>query len=84
LFVNLLFVNLLVCQPAVCLSTSITHRATKPFTAVTVANVLSVVFAAPLAAGIMHITALGLKGWQWLFILEGIPSVVLGLTMLVS
>lgn len=62
----------------------ISRRATKPFTAVTGANVLSVVFAAPLAAGIMHITALGLKGWQWLFILEGIPSVLLGIVMLVS
>jgi MFS family permease len=47
------------------------------------ANVVSVVFAAPLAAGIMSITALGLAGWQWLFILEGIPSVMLGAVMLV-
>lgn len=39
-------------------------RSTKPFTAVTLANVVSVVFAAPLAAGLMSITALGLKGWQ--------------------
>jgi MFS family permease len=48
------------------------------------ANVVSVVFAAPLAAGLMSITALGLAGWQWLFILEGIPSVLLGAVMLVS
>lgn len=61
-----------------------TCRSTKPFTAVTMANVVSVVFAAPLAAGIMSITALGLAGWQWLFILEGIPSVMLGAVMLVS
>lgn len=40
-------------------------------------------FAAPLAAGIMQIDAAGLKGWQWLFILEGIPSVLLGIVMLV-
>jgi hypothetical protein len=40
-------------------------------------------FAAPLAAGIMRIDAAGLKGWQWLFILEGIPSVILGIAMLV-
>jgi ACS family tartrate transporter-like MFS transporter len=50
---------------------------------VTLANVVSVVFAAPLAAGLMTITAGGLKGWQWLFILEGIPSVLLGCAMLV-
>lgn len=40
-------------------------------------------FAAPLAAGIMRIETAGLKGWQWLFILEGIPSVILGIVMLV-
>jgi hypothetical protein len=51
---------------------------------VTAANVLSVVFAAPLAAGLMTIRAGGLKGWQWLFIIEGIPSVLLGIAMLVS
>lgn len=61
-----------------------TPRSTKPFTAVTLANVVSVVFAAPLAAGIMTINAAGLKGWQWLFVIEGIPSVLLGLAMLVS
>jgi MFS family permease len=45
---------------------------------------MSVVFVAPLAAGLMTIRAGGLKGWQWLFIIEGIPSVLLGLVMLVS
>jgi hypothetical protein len=47
------------------------------------ANVMSVVFAAPLAAGLMRIQGGGLRGWQWLFLLEGIPSVLLGLVMLV-
>jgi hypothetical protein len=32
----------------------------------------------------MTIDAAGLKGWQWLFILEGLPSVLLGLVMLVG
>lgn len=32
----------------------------------------------------MTIRAGGLKGWQWLFIIEGIPSVLLGIAMLVS
>lgn len=54
---------------------------TKPLTAVTLANVVSVVFAAPLAAGLMSITGGGLRGWQWLFVLEGIPSILLGLAM---
>lgn len=66
------------CSAVLCFS-----RSTKPFTAVTLANVVSVVFAAPLAAGIMRINAAGLRGWQWLFIIEGIPSVILGLVMLV-
>jgi hypothetical protein len=39
-------------QPYVCCAAVnfFSHKATKPFTAVTVANVLSVIFAAPLAA----------------------------------
>jgi MFS family permease len=65
------------------MSGPVLRRTTKPFTAVTLANVVSVVFAAPLAAGLMTITAGSLKGWQWLFILEGIPSVLLGCAMLV-
>eukprot|EP00878_Enallax_costatus_P014248 GHUV01014903.1.p1 GENE.GHUV01014903.1~~GHUV01014903.1.p1 ORF type:complete len:424 (+),score=46.11 GHUV01014903.1:395-1666(+) len=57
---------------------------TKPYLAVTLANVLSVVFAAPLAAGLMSLDGAGyLRGWQWLFILEGVPSFVLGLVMFV-
>jgi len=32
----------------------------------------------PLAGAILQIHALGLKGWQWLYLVEGIPSVILG------
>lgn len=50
----------------------------------TLANVCSVVFAAPLAAGLMSLDGTGyLRGWQWLFIVEGVPSVLLGLVMFV-
>ncbi|MFJ9626092.1 MFS transporter [Streptomyces sp. NPDC101175] len=39
----------------------------------------SYVFAAPLSALIMdHVHWFGLSGWRWMFILEGIPAVVLG------
>ncbi|KAF8068182.1 abaQ [Scenedesmus sp. PABB004] len=56
---------------------------TKPYTAVTLANVLSVVIAAPLAAGLMSLDGVGgLRGWEWLFIIEGIPSVLLGFAMM--
>lgn len=35
----------------------------------------------PISGGIMKFTdgAMGLHGWQWLFLLEGIPSIILGI-----
>lgn len=35
----------------------------------------------PISGGIMKFTdgAMGLQGWQWLFLLEGIPSIILGI-----
>ncbi|MEO7189947.1 MAG: MFS transporter [Vicinamibacterales bacterium] len=39
---------------------------------------LSYVVGSPLAAQLMKINWHGLPGWRWLFILEGIPAVVLG------
>ena len=38
------------------------------------------VVGAPLAAGVLHLDGhLGLAGWQWLFLLEGIPTFLLGI-----
>lgn len=39
------------------------------------------VLGAPLAAGVLHLDGrLGLAGWQWLFLLEGIPTLLLGIS----
>src|SRR5580692_3603132 len=42
------------------------------------ANPLSYVIGSPLAGLLLGITWLGLRGWRWLFILEGVPAVVFG------
>ncbi|QOV91858.1 MFS transporter [Humisphaera borealis] len=43
---------------------------------------LSGVVGGPLADVLMQIDHFGLRGWQWLFLLEGIPSVILGFGIL--
>ena len=46
--------------------------------------VLSVVIGGPISGAIMSIgTVWGLKNWQWLYILEGLPTVFIGLAILV-
>lgn len=46
------------------------------------AQPLAQVAGAPLAAGLLMTDGLlGFRGWQWLFILEGVPSVLLGIWM---
>lgn len=44
---------------------------------------ISGVVGAPMAAGLLALNGtLGLAGWQWLFLVEGIPAVVLGVCVL--
>lgn len=38
--------------------------------------------AAPLSGFLLQLHGFGLKGWQWMFILEGIPAVLLGFVVL--
>jgi ACS family tartrate transporter-like MFS transporter len=38
--------------------------------------------AAPLSGFLLQLGGLGLKNWQWMFVLEGIPAVLLGLVVL--
>ena len=42
------------------------------------ANPLSYVIGSPLAGLLMGISWLGMRGWRWLFILEGIPAIIFG------
>ena len=42
------------------------------------ASPLSYVVGSPLAGVLLGISWFGLRGWRWLFILEGVPAVVLG------
>jgi ACS family tartrate transporter-like MFS transporter len=48
-----------------------------------VALPISGLIGSPLSAELMRLDALGLEGWQWMLILEGLPAVLLGLSCLV-
>jgi ACS family tartrate transporter-like MFS transporter len=47
-------------------------------TAVLVAGVVG----SPISGALLSLHAFGLAGWQWLFLLEGLPAIVLGLVVL--
>jgi ACS family tartrate transporter-like MFS transporter len=43
------------------------------------ANPLSYVIGSPLAGLLLGISWLGMRGWRWLFVLEGIPAIIFGI-----
>ncbi|GAX80806.1 hypothetical protein CEUSTIGMA_g8242.t1 [Chlamydomonas eustigma] len=58
-------------------------RITIPYAIVDCGVSLSHVVAAPLAAACLSLTGFGgMKGWQWLFLLEGAPTLLLAVFML--
>ncbi|MFC3051946.1 MFS transporter [Kordiimonas pumila] len=43
---------------------------------------LSSVLGAPISTSLLEITVLGFKGWQTMFLLEGLPAIILGIAVL--
>ena len=46
------------------------------------AVLVSGVIGSPISGALLSLRGLGLAGWQWLFLLEGVPSVILGFVVL--
>jgi len=42
------------------------------------ANPLAGVLGSPISGGLLNLHSSGLAGWQWMFLLEGIPAIILG------
>jgi hypothetical protein len=46
------------------------------------ANPLAGVIGSPISGGLLGLRGAGLAGWQWMFLLEGLPVVIVGFVML--
>ena len=55
---------------------------TRALSGLVMAVPFSLALGAPVSALLLDVNWLGLAGWQWLFILEGIPAVILGFVTL--
>lgn len=65
-----------------CVYDSLTHCLSSQRCRVATATAVAGLIGAPMAAGLLSFDgAGGLRGWQWLFILEAIPAAVLALTI---
>jgi MFS family permease len=52
------------------------------YTTVAMANLVSGVVGGPIAACLLSMDGVAhLHGWQWLFLMEGVPAVALGVTL---
>ncbi len=45
------------------------------------ANPLAGIIGSPISGALMGISGAGLSGWQWMFLMEGLPAIVLGVTV---
>jgi ACS family tartrate transporter-like MFS transporter len=48
-----------------------------------VATAFSAVFGAPVSSLILYLHGFGLKGWQWVFIMEAVPALVMSIVILI-
>ena len=46
------------------------------------ANPLAGIVGSPISGALLGITGAGFSGWQWMFLMEGVPAILLGLTVL--
>jgi ACS family tartrate transporter-like MFS transporter len=44
---------------------------------------ISSIIGAPISGALLNVTGMGLQGWQWLFILEALPSILVGFGVLI-
>ena len=58
------------------------HDRARAMAGFTMAAPAALVVGAPISALILQLNALGLAGWRWMFILEGLPAVALGVAIL--
>lgn len=56
-----------------------THYRARAMARFVVASPIALAIGGPIAGAILRMGALGLPGWRWLFILEGVPAIVLGI-----